>query len=422
MITILCAGSRGDVQPYLALAIALKKLDKQVRIAITRNYKDLVRSYGIDVYSVDVDFESLNVDKNMIREAQRADNPIKMFFNFQKMKKYGIHMVNHYYSACEGSEIIVYHPGVAVGYFAAEQMGIPSVLASPFPLHKTKERPSVILYGKVKSTPIINLFSYSMLQSMLWMASEASLKPFWKTHFGKLPQRFGAPFERHTDARHPAVVSCSNFVFKRPADWNEHIHQHGYWFVEEPDDFHPSPELMAFLNSGEKPVYVGFGSMLGQDEAKNISETIIAGLSGIGRRAIISGVGKIPNVPDSIYTIDNIPHSWLFPRVAAVCHHGGAGTTAAGLRAGVPCAVMPFALDQHAWAQRTYELGVGAKPVPIRQISPEKFADAIRYALQDRIVANAKALAENVAAEDGAAKSASVIVACLEKTSFTLLR
>lgn len=416
MITILCAGSRGDVQPYLALAVALKKLGKEVRIANTRNHESLVRSYGINFYSVDVDFESLNVDKNMIREAQRADNPIKMFFSFQKMKKYGIHMVNHYYSACEGSEMIVYHPGVAVGYFAAEKMGIPSVLASPFPLNKTRERLSVILYGKVKQTPPLNLLSYSMLQLMLWTASQSSLKPFWKAHFGKLPDRFGAPFERHIDERHPAVVSCSNFVFKRPVDWNEHIHQHGYWYVDEPDDFEPSPELTAFLNCGEKPVYVGFGSMFDQDEAKKIPAAIIAGLSRIGKRAIISGMGEIPNAPDTIYTVDNIPHSWLFPRVAAVCHHGGVGTTAAGLRAGVPGAIMPFALDQYAWAQRTYELGVGAKPVPIRQISPEKFADAIQYALQDRIVANAKALAKDVAAENGAARCASVIAACLERS------
>ena len=156
--------------------------------------------------------------------------------------------------------------------------------------------------------------------------------------------------------------------------------------------------------------------MFDQVEAKKIPEAIIAGLSRIGKRAIISGMGKIPNAPDTIYTVDNIPHSWLFPRVAAVCHHGGAGTTAAGLRAGVPGAIMPFALDQHAWAQRTYELGVGAKPVPIRQISPEKFADVIQYALQDKIVANAKALGENIAAENGAAKSASVIAACLERS------
>ncbi len=100
MITILCGGSRGDVQPYLALASELKRLGKEVRIAVTRNHEEFVKSYGIDFFSIDADFDSLNVDKNMIREAQQADNPLKMFFSFQKMKKYGVHMVEHYYAAC----------------------------------------------------------------------------------------------------------------------------------------------------------------------------------------------------------------------------------------------------------------------------------------------------------------------------------
>jgi sterol 3beta-glucosyltransferase len=178
MITILCGGSRGDVQPYLALAIELKRMGKEVRIAVTRNHEEFVRSYGIDFFSIDVDFESLKVDKNMIREAQQADNPLKLFFSFQKMKKYGVHMVEHYYAACEGSEAIVYHPGMAIGYYAAEKLGIPSILATPFPLNKTKEQTAVILYGKVPSNPGVNLFSYTILQSMLWMASDASLKPF----------------------------------------------------------------------------------------------------------------------------------------------------------------------------------------------------------------------------------------------------
>jgi sterol 3beta-glucosyltransferase len=237
MITILCGGTRGDVQPYLALAIELKRLGKEVRIAVTRNHEEFVRNYGIDLFSIDVDFESLNVDKNMIREAQQADNPLKMFFSFQKMKKYGVHMVEHYYAACEGSEAIVYHPGIAIGYYAAEKLGIPSILATPFPLNKTKEQTSVILYGKVPSNPGVNLFSYTILQSMLWMASDASLKPFWKEKFGRLPTDYGCPFERHTDRRHPAIVSCSNFIFPRPTDWNEKIHQNGYWFLEEQDEY-----------------------------------------------------------------------------------------------------------------------------------------------------------------------------------------
>ena len=414
MITILCGGSRGDVQPYLALAIELKRLGKDVRIAVTRNHEEFVRSYGIDFFSIGVDFESLNVDKNMIREAQQADNPLKMFLSFQKMKKYGVHMVDHYFAACESSESIIYHPGMAIGYYAAEKMGIPSILATPFPINKTKEQTSVILYGRAPSMAGINSFSYSILQNMLWMASDASLKPFWKQKFGHLPAHYGNPFERHKDRRHPVIVSCSNFVFARPTDWNENIHQKGYWFLEEQNEYLPPMELVDFLNKGEKPIYIGFGSMLNGNESEKISKIIIEGLAMAGKRAIISGFGNLQNISDTIYAVDNIPHSWLFSKVSAVCHHGGAGTSAAGFKAGIPSMIFPFALDQFAWAQRAYDLGVGPKPLPIKKLTSEKFAESIRYAMQGNIISNAKELAKNIATENGAKDCAKIILASVE--------
>ncbi|MRS03659.1 glycosyltransferase, partial [bacterium] len=407
-------GTRGDVQPYLALAIELKKMGKEVRIAVTRNHEELIRSYGIDFFSIDVDINSLNVDQNMIREAQQADNPLKMFFSFQKMKKYGVHMVGHYYDACEGSEAIVYHPGMAIGYFAANKMGIPSILASPFPLNKTKEQTSVILYGKVPNKPWLNPFSYTLLQNMLWMTSDDSLKPFWKEEFGHLPAGYGCPFERHNNQRHPAIVSCSNYIFPRPTDWNEHIHQNGYWFLEEQDDYIPPTDLEKFLSSGEKPIFIGFGSMSIDENKEKLLTILLDGLSKTGKRAIISGFGNHQTNPDNVYMINNIPHSWLFSRVSAVCHHGGAGTSAAGFRAGVPSLIFPFALDQYAWAQRAYDLGVGQKPITFKKLTSDLFADSIRYAMQDTIISNAKELATKIASENGARESARVILTSLE--------
>jgi sterol 3beta-glucosyltransferase len=415
MITILCAGSRGDFQPYIALAVELKKLGKDVRIAGMRSFESFIRSFGIGFYPIQADFESLNVDKQMIKEAQSADNPIKMLLTFNKMKKYGIYVADEYYSACEGSELIIYHPGCTIGYFAAEKFGVPSVLASPFPMHKTKEVASVIFYGRIKPDKLTNAISYSMLQGMLWLASKDSVKGFWKKRFGTTPDNFGCPFENHTDMKHPAVVSCSNFVFKRPSDWNENIHQSGYWFLQESSDYIPSKELSEFLNSGEKPVYIGFGSVFNTDEKDSLSRLVIDALFKCGKRGIICGMGEIKNLPSNVFAIDSIPHSWLFEKVAAVCHHGGAGTTAEGFKAGVPSVIIPFSNDQFAWAHRAYDLGVASKPVPIKKLTSAKLADAIIFALQDKIAVKAQALANNIAAENGARDCAEIIAGCLEK-------
>ncbi len=417
MITILCAGSRGDVQPYIALAQQLKILGKEVKIAGSKSFEDFVKSYMIDFHPIQADIQSLNIDPRLLKEASSADNPFKMLLAFRKMKRYGIFTTSDYYAACEGSELIVYHPGCTIGFFAAKKLGIPSVLASPFPMHKTKEVLSVVMYGKAPSNFLTKKISYALIQGMLWMASKDSVKVFWKERFGEIPDYFGKPYEKHIDERHPAIVSCSNFIFKRPDDWSVNVHQYGYWFVEEPTEFIPSDQLAAFLSNGEKPVYIGFGSMTALDRHDGLAEMAVEALRMSGQRGIISGLGSPANLPDSVFAINNIPHSWLFDKVSAVCHHGGAGTSAAGFRAGVPSIIIPFSNDQFAWAHRAYDIGVGAKPISKKELSADKLADAIRFALSEKIQFNAKRLAMNIAIENGAEASANIIVGCLEKDS-----
>jgi len=203
MITILCSGSRGDYQPYIALAQQLKKLGKDVRITASKSFKGFIRGYGVEVYPIEADFQSIKIDPKLLQAAGSADNPLKMLLTFNKMKEYAIYMQKDFYAACEGSELIIYHPGCTIGYFAAQKLGIPSVLASPFPMHKTKEYLSVVMYGKTKSTMLNKKISYPLLQRMLWLASKGSVKGFWKTRFGAIPDNFGCPFERHTDESPP---------------------------------------------------------------------------------------------------------------------------------------------------------------------------------------------------------------------------
>lgn len=409
MITIICAGSRGDFQPYIALAQQLKNLGKDVRISGSSEVEKLVRSYGINFFPIEADFEKLGVDPKMLKEAQSADNPLKMLLTFNKMKKYGIKIAEETYASLEGSELIVYHPGCTIGFFAAKEMEIPAVLATPFPMHKTSEYLSVVSYGKTKATKLNKVISYKMIQSMLWLASSTTVKGHWKNHFGRLPKEFSAPYEK-TSANHPAIVSCSNFVFPRPNDWNKNIHQNGYWFVEENIEYTPPREISDFLSKGEKPVYIGFGSVFNSEKKSELVKLVIDAMTLCKKRCIISGMGKIANLPNNIIAVDNIPHTWLFNNVSVVCHHGGAGTTAAGFRAGVPSVIIPFSNDQFAWAHRAYDLGVGAKPVYRKNLTSDKLSQAINYALSNDIVNNAKILAQNISTENGAMDCAKVIV------------
>lgn len=414
MITIICAGSRGDFQPYVALAQRLKILGEEVRISGFSQFENFVRGYGIDYVPIEVDYEELGVDPKMLKQAGSADNPLKMILTFNKMKKYGAQIAKQTYDSLEGSELIVYHPGCVIGYFAAQEMNIPSVLATPFPMNKTEEYLSVVTYGKARPTKINKKISYKMIQGMLWLASSNTVKRHWKERFGRVPKNFKSPYEK-ISKDHIAMVSCSNFVFPRPKDWDKNIYQSGYWFVEENKEYKLSKELEAFINNGEKPVYIGFGSVFDSDEKDKIVRIIIDALKKCGKRGIISGMGKVDNLPDNIISVDGIPHTWLFEKVSLVCHHGGAGTTAAGFRAGVPSVIIPFSNDQFAWAHRAFDLGVGAKPIYKKDLTADKLAEGISYALNKDIIERAEMLSKNIALEDGALDCAKKIVDMLNR-------
>ncbi len=404
MITILCSGSRGDIQPYIALAQQLKKLGKDVRITAGVSFEEFIRSYGIDFYPISADLGTVDIDPDLLKDAQSSDNPIKMMLTFNKMKKYATFMTEDMARACEGSECIVYHPGCTIGYFMSERLGIPVVLASPFPMHKTNEVASVIAYGRYK---LSNKFTYTLLQSMLWTASKVGIESFLK-------QKKSCPYE-NTDSRHPAIISCSNYVFNRPNDWDKNIHQYGYWFVEENDNYTPPNELTNFLSRGESPIYFGFGSVFRDEERDNFIGIVAKALQKTGNRGIICGMGDIQGLPDSIFSINSIPHTWLFPRVSAVCHHGGAGTTAAGFRAGVPSIIIPFSNDQFAWAHRAYDIGVGSKPIPKKKLSADKLVEAIEYVLKPQILEKSKVLSQNMDKESGASACAKIIIETIRK-------
>ncbi len=410
MITILCSGSRGDFQPYSALAQQLKILGKDVRIAGGRSIESFIRGYDIDYYTLTADYQTANIDPDLLAAAQSSDNPIKMLLTFNKMKKYVLGLTAEMYYACEGSELIVYHPGCTIGYFAAEMLGLPSVLAAPFPMHKTTEVASVIAYGKSKM-PIA--LSYTLLQGMLWMAGKTAIEAFFKKKHGKLPKGFGSPFEK-VDKRHPAIVSCSNYVFPTPNDWNKNIYQHGYWFVEENAEYTPSKELADFLSTVDKPVYFGFGSVFNDNEKEEIVNIIVQAVKQCDKRGIICGMGEIENLPENIIAIGSIPHSWLFKQCAVACHHGGAGTTAAAFQAGVPSVIIPFSNDQFAWAHRAYDLNVASKPIYRKKLSADRLVEAITYALNEDIKKNAEKLAKNIATENGALDCAKVIYGTIE--------
>ena len=405
MITILAAGSRGDTQPYLALGAALKLFGHQVRIVTFAIYEDLVRGAGLEFYPLSGDITQV-INSEAGTEAMQADNPIKVLRSFKTLKSFASRMQAELYQACEGSDAVIFHPGPAIGYFIAREKKIPAILATPFPMTPTRQYPALISYNGPRLGKAYNLLTHKAFEQIMWSAGRSPTRDFWKKQFGTSPADFSCPYDK-ADA---VVVSCSEHVFPRPADWPQRVHQSGYWFLDGEAGWSPPSDLEEFLRNGEPPVYIGFGSLGDHTQAEATTRLVLNALGQAGMRGVLatglSGLSAKIDLPVSVYRLESAPHAWLFPRMAAVVHHGGAGTTAAGLRAGVPSIVITFGNDTLAWGRRVWELGVGPRAIPRKKMSTEGLAGAITATRSEGMRKAAAELSERIRQENGAEDAA----------------
>ncbi len=412
LITMLSTGTRGDTQPFIALGLELKKKGFKVRIAASTSYQQLVESYGFEHAPLRGDINKI-LESGVVKD---SDSPFKFFtslnFKNDELTELMIGGQEDMHKACEGADAIVYHPGATIGYFVAKEMGIPSILACPFPMTPTKEYPAILFYDRLRLGKAYNKLTHKVFETGFWKMANTGLKKYWTRQYGQLPTAFANPYPKQRTKTHPTILSLSPSVFSVPKDWPQHVHSFGYWFIEDHSTYQPSEELAAFLKEGSPPVYVGFGSVGDKKNAAQATDLVLKALKKNGKRGIInagSGMEERENSKDVLF-VKSVPHEWLFPQMAAVVHHGGAGTTAAALRSGVPQIIIPFGNDQFAWGKRMNELGVGAESIPRKELTADTLANAIAFTQTDIVLKKAKELGNRVQKEKGAEKSAELII------------
>jgi UDP:flavonoid glycosyltransferase YjiC (YdhE family) len=416
-LTIFAAGSRGDIQPCLVLGKALQRAGYQVRLAAPENFAGLVQAHGVEFYPLRGDVQQIMAGEAGRKFMQTGGaNPIRSLRAMRSMlAPVVMAMAEDAYAACQEAEALICL-GVfsAFGSCIASALRIPMINLEPTPLLPSRAfaAPSWPIQRDLGG--LHNYLSGIAMLQVVWLWYQPFVKDFRRRL--KLPD-ISARQAYRTFRSTPLLGAYSPRVIPPPADWPESAHVSGYLFLEEQEDWQPPPALQAFLEAGDPPVYVGFGSMAGGDPAA-LAGLAAQALERSGQRGVLmTGWGglRLEAASKDVFLLDAAPHSWLFARMAAVVHHGGAGTTAEGLRAGLSTVVVPFVFDQPFWGARIQALGLGPHPVPLKRLTADRLAEAIHLAVSDPgMRQRAQSLGAAIRAEDGPGNAVRIIRQALE--------
>ncbi len=422
-IFIATIGTRGDVQPYIALAEGLRQAGHAVTVCTSTRYTSLVTERGLGYGHLSDDLVALvetPAGRDAIAAAGGAVHELQALLDLirQSLQIQRDLFRDGWAAAQEADpDVIVYHPKMAIACQYAERLGVPAVMAPLFPLFlPTSAYPNPgfprFQFGR-HLTALYNRATHRLVLAVVSVVSRWLFAP-WRRAHGLPPQPRGADLVHRDDGtRVPLLNGWSQHVAPSPPEWpSSRVQTKGYWFLDRQEDWVPPPALAAFLADGPPPVYVGFGSMAGR-RPEHTTRIVLDALERARLRGVLArGWGGIAtgDLPESVYLLDRAPHSELFPRVAAVVHHGGAGTTAAGLRAGRPTVICPFFGDQPFWGWRVHKSGAGPAPIPQKNLTEKRLAAALREATGNvEIRRSAAALGEKIRRENGVAHAVAFI-------------
>jgi UDP:flavonoid glycosyltransferase YjiC (YdhE family) len=414
-IAVLAMGSRGDVQPLVALARGLQDAGHRIRFASHPNFEAMVTDAGLAFFLIPINPAEVLESEAGRAAMEQGGNPLKSIKAFVKMMyPQMMQMSQSCWHACQGVEAIISPTfGVFVVPHINDKLHLHTIAVYFQPQHSTGAFPSHMMSPWLKRPSVINRLSWSIYDALHWLPLKGWINDYRRDSLGlKHLPRSQLLSGRTKDRTTLSLYGFSPSVVPKPSDWSQNIHVTGYWFLDANKGWTPPQALSDFLAAGPPPIYVGFGSMSTRSSERT-TDTILQALARTGQRGILAkgwgGVGQT-RFPDSVLIIESAPHDWLFPQVAAVVHHCGAGTTAAGLRAGVPAIPVPHFEDQPFWGKRLFDLGVAAKAIPHAQLNVDNLSQAIQTVVNDaQIKDRAATLGKQIRSEDGIGNAARLI-------------
>lgn len=410
-IALLTYGSQGDVQPFVALARGLQHAGHTVVLAAPRRFAAFCAQHGVPCEPLAGDPEDLSRTFNTA-----GGNTWHMVRGmYRHVAGIAAEVMQGVRRAIRGADQLVHSFAFTVGaHSLARELGIPDVSVQLFPVFApTRAFASPVVQASLPGW--LNAFSHRWFEWVFWHAGNLGYHQLRRHAPRAFPAQVYWPFAASRQrARTPLLFAFSPAVVPTPPEWRAPgIHQVGYFFLDAAHE-PPASALSRFLAAGDPPVCITFGSMINRATA-TLTQAALTASARLGYRAlVITGWGgeQPAHVPEQTLFVESAPHTWLFPQCQAVMHHGGAGTSAAGLRAGLPTLVVPHTADQFFWGQRVAALGVGPRPLAVRQANAETLTEALAAATTPVIRQRAAVLGHQVRAERGVEQAVGIISAC----------
>lgn len=435
-IVIMVIGSRGDIQPFLRIGKVLKEnSNHRVRIATHPAFRDFVSEAGLEFFSVGGNPSELMAF--MVKNPGLIPNmSTVMQGEIGRRREQMAEMFEGFWRACVNSaddehdpknidllnsrdpfiaDAIIANPPSFAHVHIAERLGIPLHMMFTFPYSPTQAFPHPLANIKPQKSNVnesyVNFMSYPLVEMMTFQGLGDLVNNFREKTLGLEPvSQIWAPGALYR-MKVPYTYLWSPSLVPKPKDWGPEIDIGGFVFLDLASNYKPPQDLQDFLDAGEQPVYIGFGSIV-VDDPDRFTQMIFEATKIAGVRALVNkgwgglgGEGK--DTPDNVFMLGNTPHDWLFPRVKAVIHHGGAGTTAMGLKCGKPTMIVPFFGDQPFWGSMTADAKAGAHEcIPYKKLNAERLAEGIRQCLTDESKQNVQQIADSIAREGDGAENA----------------
>jgi len=420
--TIFALGTRGDVEPLIALGVGLKAAGVDVRVAAQRDFAATVEERGLEYFPVAGQSSSFfrGPAGNALRERMQSDAEFQRFFDNYLAVGFA-RILNDFWEACRDADVVL--AWMNAGGPIAERLRIPVFVCGicPVPHLPTGAFANPYL-GSAPEHP------GWLANRRTWRANEQAAK-IGETALNRWrADTLGLPATGWRDdwarmRRLPHLLGYSPTVLPRPRDWKPWVHVTGFWFLGDPGTYQPPAELQAFLDAGPPPIGIGFSSLVGRNPTA-VTRAVIDGVAEAGQRAVLlTGLGGLKGVtfPSHVWPVTAVPHDWLFPRISAMVHHGGAGTTGVATRHGLPQLGVPFGYDQMLWANQIHQLGIGPAPIPAEVITTERLVPALReIAANPRMRDRATEISARIRAEDGIGTAVSIILETADRRATRL--